>query len=97
MESDGAVTSEKHWFAFYTKPHKEYLVHDLLHHQGIEVYMPEIRVASRRCGRRERKAFFPQYLFARLDPCSALTAKVRWTPGLCRIISAGDQLVPVPN
>lgn len=86
-----------HWFALYTKPHKEYLVRDALQGQGVEVYLPEIGVVTRRRGRREKKPFFPHYLFARLDLGDSLMAKVRWTLGLRRIVSAGGRPVPVPD
>jgi transcriptional antiterminator RfaH len=95
MES--SVATGKHWFALYTKPHKEYLVRDLLRGQGIEVYLPEIRVAVRRRGRRQNKPFFPHYLFARFEAPDGLTSKVRWTPGLRWIVSAGGRPVPVPD
>lgn len=97
VESDDAVASREHWFALYTKPHKEYLVRDRLRSHGLEVYLPEVAVAVRRRDRRARKPFFPHYLFARFDLHSGAMAKVRWMPGLRRIVSAGSQPVPVPD
>ena len=97
MEAGVTAALGKHWFALYTKPHKEYQVRGLLCDQGIEIYLPEVRVAARRRGRREKKPFFPHYLFARLDPRDGLMAKVHWTPGLRRIVSCGGQPVPVPD
>jgi transcriptional antiterminator RfaH len=85
------------WFALYTKPHKECLVRDLLRSQGVEVYLPEVQVAVRRRGRREQKPFFPHYLFARFDPCGSLLPEARWTPGLRRIVSAGERAAPIPD
>jgi transcriptional antiterminator RfaH len=90
-------TSGKVWFALYTKPHKEYLVRDLLCRQGCEVYLPEVAVAVRRRDRRECKPFFPHYLFARLVPGSEAMARARWTPGLRAIVSADGQAIPVPD
>lgn len=91
------MSMQENWFALYTKPHKEYLVRDLLRQQGIEVYLPETRAAVRRRDRRQKRPFFPHYLFARLNPHNSLMAKVRWTPGLRRVVSAGGKPVPVPN
>ncbi len=85
------------WFALYTKPYKEYLVRDILRRRGLETYLPEVRVAKPRRGRRSRRPFFPCYLFARFDPLSSEAAHVQWTPGLRRIVSAGGQPVPVPE
>ena len=97
MAADSVLVPGEHWFALYTKPHKEYQVRGLLRDQGVEVYLPEVRVAARRRDRRERKPFFPHYLFARLDPRDGLMARVRWTPGLRRVVSAGDRPVLVPD
>jgi transcription elongation factor/antiterminator RfaH len=95
--SDESETGGKRWFALYTKPHKEYMVQGLLRDQQVETYLPEIAVAVRRHDRRDKKPFFPHYLFACLDPYSDRMAKVRWTPGLRRVVSAGGQPVPIPN
>jgi len=92
-----ASIGERAWFALRSKPHKEYLVRSLLAGEGVEVYLPEVWVARPRRDRRERKPFFPGYLFARLDPTNGQMARVRWTPGVCHIVSAGGQPVPVPD
>jgi transcriptional antiterminator RfaH len=73
------------------------LVQGLLRSHDVETYLPEIAVAVRRRDRRDKKPFFPHYLFARLDPHGDRMAKVRWTPGLRRIVSAGGQPVSVPQ
>ena len=87
----------KHWLALYTKPHKEYLVRDLLSAQKVEVYLPEIAVKTRRRDRREKRPFFPHYLFARLDSQDGMVARLRWTPGLRCIVSMGGRPMPVPD
>jgi transcriptional antiterminator RfaH len=91
------MTDSSAWFALYTKPHKEYLVKDLLHNLDVEVYLPEIPVASPRRGRRRAKPFFPHYLFARFDMRDGVAAKIRYTPGVRRIVSAGGRPVPVAD
>ena len=96
-ESSGTAVSVTHWCALYTKPHKEYVVRGRLTTQGVEVYLPEVRVVTKRRGRRDHKPFFPHYLFARFDPDGELLAKLRWTPGLRRIVSAGGRPVSVPD
>jgi len=91
------MSIQGYWFALYTKPHKEYLVRDLLSAQKVEVYLPEIAVKRRRRDRRERRPFFPHYLFARLGSQDGMIAKLRWTPGLRCIVSTGGRPVPVPD
>ena len=88
---------QRHWFALYTKPHKEHLVSDLLSAREVEVYLPEIAVKTRRRDRRAKRPFFPHYLFARFDPQDGMIAKLRWTPGLRCIVSMGGRPVPVPD
>jgi len=85
------------WYALYTKPHKEEQVRSLLEGEGREVYLPTFRVARPRAGRRERRPFFPCYLFVRGDPTTGDIANIRWTPGLRRVISYGDTPVVVPD
>lgn len=91
------MSIQEHWFALYTKPHKEYLVRDLLSTQKIEVYLPEIAVKTKRRDRRGKRPFFPHYTFARLDLRDSMIAKLRWTPGLRCIVSMGGRPVPVPD
>ena len=78
----------KHWYALYTKPHKERHVSSILEGEGFETYLPTIQVRKNR--QRKAKPFFSCYLFVRLDPDEALPG-VRWTPGLKRIVSFGEQ------
>ena len=88
---------EEHWFALYTKPHKEYAVRDYLSGRQVEVYLPEVRNTTQRRGRRGRRPFFPHYLFARLDLRGGIMAKVPWTPGLRRIVMFAGEPAPVPD
>jgi transcriptional antiterminator RfaH len=92
-----AGANGKRWFALYTKPHKEYMVQGLLRDRAVETYLPEIAVAVRRRDRRDKKPFFPHYLFAFLEPHGDQMARLRWTPGLRWVVSAGGQPVPVPG
>jgi transcriptional antiterminator RfaH len=85
------------WYAVYTNPHKEYLVQDVLRSNGVEVYLPEIAMVFQRRDRRAMKPFFPQYMFARLEPYSDQMTQVRYAPGVRTIVSSGGQPIPVPG
>ncbi|MBN2392353.1 MAG: hypothetical protein JXR84_16610 [Anaerolineae bacterium] len=87
----------RNWYALYTKPHKEYLVQEVLRNNGVETYLPQIVKTVRRRDRRSMKPFLPQYLFARFDPDEQHFTNVCWTPGLRRIVSAGGRPVVVPD
>ncbi len=82
------------WCALYTKPRKECQVCSFLEEEGYKVYLPTIPV--RRRGRVVTVPFFSCYLFARLNGALDFSA-VRWTPGLRRIVTFGDQTAVVPD
>ena len=84
----------ENWYALYTKPHKEHHVSSFLESRGLETYLPTVRV--RKNGRRKSEPFFSCYLFARFDPSHSFP-KIRWTPGLRRILGFGGQLAPVSD
>jgi transcriptional antiterminator RfaH len=84
----------EHWYALYTKPHKEHHVSRFLQSRGFETYLPTIQV--RKNGKSKTEPFFSCYLFVRLDPAAALPS-VRWTPGLRRIVNFGGAPAVVPD
>jgi transcriptional antiterminator RfaH len=86
-----------YWYTLYTKPHKEYLVQEVLSSHGVEIYLPQIPVVIQRRDRRSMKPFLPQYLFAHFDPDVQHFADICWTPGLRCIVSAGGRPVIVPD
>jgi transcriptional antiterminator RfaH len=84
------------WYTLYTKPNAEYQVATALHKRGIQTYLPQVESPRDRKGR-ERRPFFPCYLFTRLDLEAVGLSKLQWTPGLRRIVALGDQPVPLPD
>jgi transcriptional antiterminator RfaH len=83
-----------HWYALYTKPHKEQQVSSLLKSKGYEVYLPAVQV--RRRGQEKTLPFFSCYLFARMNGTGDLSS-VRWTPGLRSVVNFGGQPALVPD
>lgn len=78
----------KRWYALYTKPHKEEQVSSFLESGGFETYLPTVKI--RKNGNYKVMPFFSCYLFVRVEPSNGLST-LRWTPGLRRIVSFGDQ------
>jgi len=78
----------KHWYALYTKPHKEQQVCSSLESKGFETYLPTVKI--RKNGNYKVTPFFSCYLFVRVDPSNGLFS-LRWTPGLRRVVTFGDQ------
>jgi len=83
----------EHWYALYTKPHKEHHVRSLLENRGFETYLPIIQVKKN--GNKKTVPFFSCYLFVRL--VSEAVSSVRWTPGLRHILSFGEAPATVPD
>ncbi len=86
----------KRWYTLYTKPNAEYQVASALNQRGIQSYLPEIELARPQRGRK-KKPFFPCYLFIKVDFEAIGLSAVQWTPGLRRIVSFGDQPIPLPD
>jgi transcriptional antiterminator RfaH len=84
------------WYILYTKPNAEYQVATALHKRGIQTYLPQVESPKVRQGR-ERRPFFPCYLFIRLDLEAVGLSNLRWTPGLRCIVAFGDQPIPLPD
>ena len=84
----------EHWYALYTRPHKEHHVNSVLESKGLETYLPTVRVKKN--GRRKIEPFFSCYLFARFDASDVLPG-INWTPGLRRVVSFGGQFVTVSD
>ena len=78
----------KRWYALYTKPHKEEQVYNFLESKGFETYLPTVKI--RKNGKCKVTPFFSCYLFVHVGPSNGLSS-IRWTPGLRRIVSFGDE------
>lgn len=84
------------WYTLYTKPNAEYQVETSMRRRGIQTYLPEIESVKARRGR-DRKPFFPCYLFIKVDFKAVGLSRVRWTPGLRRIVAFADRPVALPD
>ena len=84
------------WYTLHTKPNTEYQVATALQRRGLEIYLPEIENPKTSQGRKG-KPFFPCYLFLKIDFEIVGLSHVQWTPGLRRVLTFGDQPVPVSN
>jgi transcriptional antiterminator RfaH len=82
------------WYVAKTKPTKERFVESFLSEiWEIEVFLPVIR---RPGGKKPNwEPLFPTYLFCHIDRHAPSWPDVRWAPGLCYFLGAGDELSPV--
>ena len=92
----GNTEAMEEWYVAKTRPAKErYVEASFTKGWGVEVFSPVIR---RPGGTGKRwEPLFPTYLFCRVDPQSANWADMRWTPGLCYFLGAGEAPVAVSS
>jgi len=90
------------WYALQVKPKHEEVTSTLLTYKGYETYLPRYCSESKKRSRaRDRKKLFPGYVFCRFSPVSTVQigsgAGVVTTPGVLRIVGAGDVPIPIPD
>ncbi|MFH1154252.1 MAG: UpxY family transcription antiterminator [Pseudomonadota bacterium] len=90
---------DKQWFALLTKSRFENVVNTGIEKKSIEVFLPKIRVRSKR---KDRKLMidlplFPGYLFVKISPEPEEQLRVLKTNGAVRLLGYKDGPVPVPS
>lgn len=85
------------WYAIQVKTTWEKQSGQLLENKGYEIFVPT-RKAKRKWSDRTKELevpLFPSYIFGRFDPKHRLP--ILTTPSVFGIVSAGKQLLPVPD
>jgi len=86
------------WFVAHTKPRAESQVALALGRKSVPAFLPRL-LARHSHGSRRWTALdplFPGYLFVQSYPTPEDITRVRWTPGIKRLLGAGDDGVPTP-
>jgi transcriptional antiterminator NusG len=94
------ASSPEAWFAVWTRNQYEPRVSEQLRRKCFEVFLPTVRIPSRRRDRRIMldQPLFPGYLFLRFAPSRAGYVAVASTDGVVRVLGdAWDALQPVPD
>ena len=94
------TTAPEAWFAVWTRNQYEPRVSDRLRSKRFEVFLPCVRVPSRRRDRRVvlDQPLFPGYLFLRFAPSRAGYISVVSIDGVVRVLGDGwETLQPVPD
>jgi transcriptional antiterminator RfaH len=93
------MSSRRSWYLIYTKPRQECLAQENLARQGYETYLPRIYQTRRRNGRHVKtiEAFFPRYLFIRLDTETDNWAPIRSTIGVSKLVRFDGIPAVVPD
>jgi transcription antitermination factor NusG len=95
-----AAPASEAWFAVWTRNQYEPRVSDQLRRKRFEVFLPTVRVPSRRRDKRVvlDQPLFPGYVFLRFAPSRSSWVAVASTEGLVRVLGQGwDALQPVPD
>jgi transcription antitermination factor NusG len=96
----GGAPAATSWFAVWTRNQYEPRVSEQLRRKHFEVFLPTVRVPSRRRDKRVVLAqpLFPGYLFLRFAPSRPGYVSVASTDGVVRVLGEGwDALQPVPD
>ena len=85
------------WYALRSKPLKEDVVWPQLNHQGIENFYPRIRVHPVNPRAKKIKAYFPGYLFVRIDLDEVRLSVFQWMPHGMGLVSFAGEPAVVPD
>ncbi len=87
------------WYVVQTKARAEQKAADFLVRKAVSTFLPLLLVRRRHGSRRwyALEPLFPGYLFARFVPVARTVDRVRWTPGVRRLLGDGEAPVPVPD
>ena len=86
------------WYAIQAKPRKEFAACAALASiEGVEAYLPTLRVEPVNPRARKIRAFFPGYLFVCADLVQIGLSAIRWTPGVARVLDCGGVPVSIPQ
>jgi len=91
--------STKSWYLVYTKPRQEEVAQTNLVRQGYGVYLPHVREARKRQGRRMMlvEPLFPRYLFIYLDTHTDNWGPIRSTLGVASLVRFGQEPARIPD
>ncbi len=87
------------WYVVQTKPRAEEKAVNFLCRRTITTFLPRLLVHRREGSRRWQapEPLFPGYLFAHFVPEPQLVDRIRWTPGVKKILGDGEAPIPVPE
>jgi len=86
-----------HWYAIQSKARKEQLLCEQLRIRKIDIFFPCVRVQPANPRARTVKAYFPGYVFGRIDLEHAGRSILDWIPGGAGIVNFGGEPAPIPD
>jgi len=89
-------TLSQHWYVVYSNPHKEDQAQFHLGLKGVQTFFPRLYLPGVGETKERIVPLFRNYLFVRIDMTSEYHLVV-WTPGVRRIVSFGNEPVPIQD
>jgi transcriptional antiterminator NusG len=94
------VPQDDNWYAVWTQSHCEHVVAQQLDAKGVQAFLPEVQMWSKRAGtmRLIKAPMFPGYLFVRTAMTKRTYIDMLNVRGLVRVLERGwTALTPVPE
>lgn len=90
---------DQRWYVVNARPGREAIARDNLRRQGYFVFLPATKKAVRHARKVTYKeaAYFPGYLFVRLDPNVDRWMPIESTVGVLRLVKAGSRPIAAPD
>ncbi|MFN2134400.1 MAG: transcription termination/antitermination protein NusG [Candidatus Promineifilaceae bacterium] len=85
------------WYALRVKPYREKSVRQRLEAEGLEAYLPLVRVQPVNPRSAKVKAYFPGYIFVHADLKHLGMNKLNWMPGALGLVEFGGIAAVVPD
>jgi transcription antitermination factor NusG len=85
------------WYVVRSKPHKEEFLAEQMELRRIEIFNPRIRVQTVNPRARKVKAYFPGYVFVRLDLEKTGAFSLQYIPGATGLVAFGGEAAQVPD
>ena len=85
------------WYVLCSKLNKEEILLNQLQSQGYEVFYPRHFSSDGKTGRIQIRAYFPGYLFIRIDLSKASLSTFQWMPNTDGLVSFGQKPAFVPD
>ncbi len=86
-----------HWYVIRSKPNREEFLEGQLVSRNVEVYFPRLRANPVNPRARKFKAYFPGYLFIRVDLEHNLASNLERIPGVANLVAFGGETPDVPE
>ncbi|HET8817539.1 MAG TPA: transcription/translation regulatory transformer protein RfaH [Pseudidiomarina sp.] len=96
--SDASIDEREIWYVVRSKPRQEKRAFAQLDNQGMQPFLPEVKLTRVRRGKRQQvtEPLFPGYLFVTLSNYDEQFHKIRHTYGVANLLRFGDKPATIP-